>query len=300
MPEPQAVTKDEVLNRLSSLRQHRRKGQRSPHKPLLLLFAIGRLSTTGTSAIEWSAAESQLAELIQDYGPPATSSRIQRAAYPFTHLRTDKVWTLNHDVPMDDVRPLAEHHVVGRLEPWLEDALRDPEIATAAARRLVETEFPPTVAPDVLAAVGLDPDVVLGRGATTTVRARRSEWPREIINAWDRQCAFCGFDGQLGDAVVGVEAAHVRWFNFGGPDEADNGMALCSLHHKLFDRGALGLDASMRINVSGHFYGRTDPGKAVYDLHRRALRPRPGTALPATEHVEWHWEEVFKSPALVA
>jgi hypothetical protein len=48
-------------------------------------------------------------------------------------------------------------------------------------------------------------------------RTRRGSWPAAILTAWDRQCAFCGFDGQLGAATVGVEAAHVRWFTYGGP-----------------------------------------------------------------------------------
>lgn len=30
------------------------------------------------------------------------------------------------------------------------------------------------------------------------------------------KCAFCGYDGQLAGASVGVEAAHVRWFAFSG------------------------------------------------------------------------------------
>ncbi len=33
---------------------------------------------------------------------------------------------------------------------------------------------------------------------------------------------------------MGIGAAHVQWFNVGvgGPDNLDNGLALCSLHHK--------------------------------------------------------------------
>lgn len=148
-------------------------------------------------------------------------------------------------------------------------------------------------------AVGLDPDTIL----TTTYQAakprkRRSSWATAILTAWNRQCAFCGFDGQLGTATVGVEAAHVRWFNFDGPDEPDNGLALCSLHHKLFDRGALGLDEDLRIAVSSKFTSRTDTGQSVYELHQRPLKPRPGTTPPAVTHIHWHTREVFKAPAL--
>jgi hypothetical protein len=64
--------------------------------------------------------------------------------------------------------------------------------------------------------------------------------------------------------------------------------------------GPVVVDPDMRINVSADFTGRTDTGKAVYELHERPLRPRPGTILPATEHIQWHTRQVFKTPALGA
>ncbi len=73
------------------------------------------------------------------------------------------------------------------------------------------------------------------------MRRRSSGWPERVLSAWDRHCAFCGYDGQRGSAAVGIEAAHVRWYNIDGPDELDNGLALCALDHKLFDRGDLAL-----------------------------------------------------------
>jgi putative restriction endonuclease len=121
-----------------------------------------------------------------------------------------------------------------------------------------------------------------------------------VLLAWDRQCAFCGYDGQLAGATAGIDAAHVRWFTFDGPDDPDNGLALCVLHHKLFDLGVLGLDLSLRVLVSGMFTARTPAGRAVYELHRRPLTPRPGTTTPAARHITWHSREVFKGKPLAA
>lgn len=296
-----------MLARLARLRQHGRGGQRSPHKPLLVLLALGRLQASGSSELPWSAAEQALGSLIAEFGPASATSRAQGAAYPFTRLRADGIWILDDDVPMDLVRPLASGRVTGRFEESVETALRaDPGLARLAARALVLGNFPETLAPDVLEAAGLDPDAVLGADATAPgadeagARRRDPRWRAAVLLAWDRQCAFCGYDGQVAGASAGIEAAHVRWFSFGGPDDLDNGLALCVLHHKLFDLGVLGLNAAMRVQVSAVFTARTSAGRAVYDLHGRELRPRPGTAPPAPGHVSWHAREVFKGRPLPA
>src|SRR5947207_7132547 len=49
-----AGSRQEVLARLAALRLHQRDGRRSPHKPLLVLLALGRLAATGSSALPWS------------------------------------------------------------------------------------------------------------------------------------------------------------------------------------------------------------------------------------------------------
>ncbi len=284
--------------RLLDLRQHQRAGVRSPHKPLLVLLALGQLDATGSSELEWSAVESRLADLIRDFGPPSRSDARQSAAYPFTRLRSDGVWELSRDVPMDRVAPLDDDDVIGRFTPKVESELRaDRASLLRTARALVDSEFPASLAPDVLAAVGFDPDALYSDAATGTPGGRRrsASWPAQVLIAWDRQCAFCGFDGQLGSGSVGLEAAHIRWFNFGGPDRLDNGLALCSLHHKLFDRGALGLDEDLHIQVSPLYTARTHVGRLVYDLADRRLKTRAGSPIPGPEHVHWHLTQVFKT-----
>ncbi|HEV7963126.1 MAG TPA: HNH endonuclease [Actinoplanes sp.] len=83
-----------------------------------------------------------------------------------------------------------------------------------------------------------------------------------------------GSTGQLYGAIVGIDAAHVRWFALDGPDDPDNGLALCVLHHKLFDRGVLGVDLDLRIHVSTIYTARTSAGRALYNLHGVALEAR--------------------------
>jgi len=289
-----------VLAAFSSLRQHQHNGQRSPHKPLLALLALGRMAATGASDVPWAVAEEELADLIAEFGPASNTGRAQSAAYPFTRLRTDHIWTLDADVDNDRVSPLRAG-VTGRFEASLEQRLREqPALIETVARSLVDSHFPPTVAGDVLVAVGFDPEVPPQASPSPAARKRSQAWRAAVLQAWDEQCAFCGFDGRSGGTAIGVEAAHVRWFALDGPDDLDNGLALCSLHHKLFDRGVLGLDDDLGVIVSQRFSARTPSGRAVYDLHGRTLDPRPGTEPPAGKHVEWHRRQVFQALPLAA
>ena len=293
----------DLIDRLTSLRQYQESGRRSPHKPLLVLLALGHLVNTGSSLMQWQDVDERLGFLLQEFGPPRRGG--PKPEYPFTRLRADMVWQLSRDVPDDQVRPLNQEPISGQFVPDLESRLvSDPSAPYKVARGIVEQQFPMTIASDVLIATGLDPELVFSEGLDASVsvseRRRSSSWPREILQAWDGSCAFCGFDGQLGGASVAVEAAHVRWFKFEGPDELDNGMALCSLHHKLFDRGVLGLRDPETVMVSEAFSARTDEGRRIYDLHGKRLSPRPGTALPAAGNIRWHLEEVFKAEALSA
>ena len=71
-------------------------------------------------------------------------------------------------------------------------------------------------------------------------------------------------------------------------------------HRRLFDRGMLGLDDDLTAVVSRRLSARTPQGRALYDLHGRQLRLRPGTPLPTERHVAWHRKQVFQSMALAS
>ena len=66
---------EDWVERVSTLRQYQRNGKRVPHKPLLVLMALGRLAETGSSELPWSEAEKQLGYLIAEFGPSSSSGR---------------------------------------------------------------------------------------------------------------------------------------------------------------------------------------------------------------------------------
>lgn len=106
--------------------------------------------------------------------------------------------------------------------------------------------------------------------------------------------------GRLGRDPVGLEAAHVRWWAFAGPDEVRNALALCELHHKLFDRGALGLGPDHTIRVSPAFSAGSEAARRLIGgLEGQPVRSphRPEHSL-AREFLTWHGEQVFRAQVL--
>ena len=258
------MTREELLARLASLRQARVGQVRVPHKPLLLLWLFGHFAATGSSAATYQQAEEPVSQLINDFGPPVASAAAarQRAAMPFVHLERE-LWDLR-DAAGREIGPdaperrawLLERGVVGRLRSPVERLLADPGTLAAATRLLLEQHFTPVLAELICAAVDLDVAALdlAGNGRTAQAvrsRPRRRGFAEEGLRAYAYQCAMCGFDGALGRYPVGIEAAHVRWHSQEGPDETANALALCALHHALFDLGVVGITEDRRICVSG-------------------------------------------------
>ncbi|MGW3204838.1 phosphorothioated DNA-binding restriction endonuclease [Streptomyces sp. NPDC001135] len=284
------------LARVAKLRQWTRNGTRAPHKPLLLLYALGRFQEDTESGLRYTAVEQDLQRLLTEYGPPNKTT----PAYPFHHLVGDGVWEVRTDrgsgSPGSGVRDLRETGATGRLAPDLRAAIRrEPELLGRLARLLLDLHFPPSLHAELCEAVGLDLEPAETRQLSAARRQRDRRMRELVLTAYEYRCAFCGYDGRIGAVPVGLEAAHVRWWAFGGPDDVDNGLCLCSLHHKLFDKGVLGVSDGHRIQVSQHFVGHSPAARehVVALAGRPLIGPQPGASPVAAAHRDWHTRQVF-------
>nr|WP_306323540.1 MULTISPECIES: HNH endonuclease [unclassified Streptomyces] len=246
--------------------------------------------------MRYTAVERDLQRLLAEYGPPHKTT----PAYPFHHLVSDGVWELHTDhgpgSPGSGVRTLRETGATGQLAPALRAALRrDPQLIGNMARLLLDSHFPPSLHGDLCEAVGLELESADATQLVPTGRRRSRRMRELVLTAYEYRCAFCGYDGRIGVVPVGLEAAHVRWWAFGGPDDIDNGLCLCSLHHKLFDKGVLGVGEDQRILVSQHFVGHSSAARAhVTALAGRPLvGPQPAAPPVAASHRTWHTHQVF-------
>ena len=71
---------------------------------------------------------------------------------------------------------------------------------------------------------------------------RNSVFRKQILEKYNYTCVVCGCK----EPKI-LEAAHIRSVCDGGNDSVENGLCLCSNHHKLFDSGLLKIDISKGI-----------------------------------------------------
>ncbi|GAA2026027.1 HNH endonuclease [Catenulispora yoronensis] len=291
------------LGRVEGIRRWSRGGERAPHKPLLLLLALGRLQHDGDGPLRFTDIEADLGHLLREFGPPRATS----PGYPFHHLTNDGLWVVTTEngegSPGPGLTDLRRSGAAGRLDPEFARSLAtDPHLLAQVVRVLLDANFPPSLHAEICAAAGLDLEAAELASTTAPLparRARSAEFRRDVLLAYEYRCSFCGYDGLLRNTAVGIDAAHVRWWAFDGPDTVANGLALCSLHHKLFDKGVLGLDEQHRVTVSAHFIGRSPSARTiVLDLlGHPMLGPQPGFDPLDPTHVTWHRQQVFQLPA---
>lgn len=164
------------------------------------------------------------------------------------------------------------------------------KLAFKIVQELLDSNFPSSIHEDILQSVGIDIE-----SQRFDEKKRHPDFRENILRAYEYRCSVCGFDVRLGHFPVALEAAHIKWYQAGGPDTEVNGIALCVLHHKLFDRGAFTLSDKMKILVSAHAYGTIGFQEWLMNFHgKEIIPPQRKSFYPDREFVNWHIREVFR------
>ena len=241
--------------------------------------------------------------LIRRFGLPVSQLNPH---YPFWRLRNDDgLWEIDRanlvrETASGDplVSSLRDDRIRGGLPREFIDSLdASPELTWSVIRNLLSDYFPPSLHDDLLVDVGLGDRVAYSESIFTKSRPRRGSdnFRKEVLLAYERRCAVCGFDVQVDNAPIGIEAAHIRWHSANGPASVRNGIALCVLHHKFFDFGLFTLLSDLTVQVGGSAEGN-DVERSLNQYAGSPLRVIPGNndRRPASGYLEWHRRTVFK------
>jgi hypothetical protein len=158
---------------------------------------------------------------------------------------------------------------------------------------LASAELKPVVLP------ALEPDVepYFPTGETESarlvkIRLVQGFFRDAVLSSYDYACAFCGI------AVPGLLiASHIIPWSKDKARRADprNGLALCGLHDRAFDRGLMTVDPGHKILVSKRLKIRNPPELHLVGLSGMEGKDcrMPHRFLPAEEALEYH-REMFK------
>lgn len=284
------------MDEFDNLSIWRRGDQRAPHKPLLLLIALSRQIRGDSLPVSFSEVEPLLRKLLIEFGP---TRKNYHPEYPFWHLQQDGLWIVKSKQPISlrkgssnpSKTELIAKGAVGSLAPAIIAEFKiHPEMAMVQAKKLLDDHFPSSLHSDIGDALGISLE-----SSSTPKRLRDPRFRAEVLVAYEYRCAVCGLDMRIGSVTVGIEAAHIKWHQAGGPDSPSNGLALCCLHHKLLDLGAYTVLKDRRVIVSEHVHGGQGFENSLLVHHGKTLRkPQRLEQLPSPAYLDWHRREVFK------
>lgn len=233
-----------------------------------------------------------LLDLLERYGP---QRRDQRPDMPFWRLKGDGFWELQNaelcstkGSRQPPRRELIEYNVAGGFDADnFALVAKNHRLIDTLAQQLLEAHFPVSIQEDIADEMGFD--------IRTSLRQRDPKFRQMVLHAYNYQCAICGFNMRHDNAPIALEAAHIRWKQNHGPCEVPNGLALCAIHHKAFDRGSIGLDENMRVIVSDAVNGGGVVQRLFWDFAGKAIAlPPVKENYPGERFVEWHRKEVFR------
>lgn len=300
---------------------------RAPHKPFLLL-AIMDLIAQGVikrNFIEFNAELMDTFDLywVKVMGTEKNGSPI----LPFYHLQSDKFWRLVPIPGMEQalaavrqIRSISQLRqlVLGaRLDDDLFEILLSEAERDDLRRVLIETYFAPDVRPKLVEVGQIMTesfqyslelrDRLRGRFTLKETpemdqkyhtESRSTAFRRVVIEAYDYTCAVCRIRVITPEGRTAVAAAHIVPWRVSHNNDPRNGMALCGLHHWVFDQGLIGIAVDHQILVSPLIPKDQETVEPILSLANRQLHlPQDHMLLPAKTALQWHRKSIFRAEA---
>lgn len=289
------MNRETLLEKFTNLRQWNRGAERAPHKPLLIIYALGKLLRGEGRLTPFAEADVDVGKLLREFGGRQSKQGTQ---YPFWRLRNDSIWEVTDADLMSpnssgDVRKseLLNLSVAGGFHEAIAEQLQnDSSLAFEIIHKLLDMHFCDGMHSDILQAAGIELPIKVFE-----TKRRTSNFRAKVLRAYEYRCAVCGFDVKLGILPLALEAAHIKWQTCGGPNEEVNGLTLCVLHHKLFDRGAFTLSKQWEVLVSDEAHGSASFEEWLMRFHGKPINfPQRRSYYPRADFIGWHVNEVFQ------
>ncbi len=308
----------EYLQAFARLNVNRAGGIASPHKPCMLLAALG-LAEAGKLVHNQIHFEPPLLERYARFFNIVREPRDHpNPWFPFFHLRSDGFWHLQPkpgreaalDI-LDSARSasvIAENIACVSLDPALHSLVLDPRAREQLRQQLVVAWFGAFSEPlNVLfeeehridnAEIALRQRIEGNQTAPVEARsdpARSSAFRRIVTEAYDYRCAASGWRIILPDSTVLVEAAHLVPYVDSHDDDPRNGIALSPSFHWALDKHIIAPGPDLKWHVSNTLDGRLPDNRPLLELDGKALLlPKESAYAPKKPALEWRMSRLAR------
>lgn len=288
---------EELLSELDKIKLHKQKMiGASLKKPLLLLLLISRIEEGKgeNNQFRFTEIEKDLDLLIRNFGGRNVNK--SGPEQPFHHLNSSVIWDVKvpYGVEFDNKRTLSKSilrdpETYGYFEPTIFSLLQSDEQSRARiVAYILEKFWPETIQADIR------DYLQLSVGIAQPTKKRNQLFAKEVLANYRYRCGVCGFSSVFNSIPFGIDAAHVFWHAYGGPDDVSNGIALCKTHHWALDRGVITIKPkTFEIVVSPRFVAQENNSIAVLEQLNGTFITNIRETPPSDYFLEWHNENVY-------
>jgi putative restriction endonuclease len=289
------MTPNELKEAVLGVKRWSRSDQRAPNKPITMVYVLSQYLLDHEQFFLYEEGfHKEVQDLLKRFGPHRS---VYHPEYPFWRLKNDGFWTVNNDQECKSRKSntdpskteLIKHGVTAGFNDEAYAVLKgNDQLVIELIERILNESFPESIASDIATQLGVESTV-------RNVHKRDPNFRKEVLRAYNYQCAVCGYDLKMDDVTVGLEAAHIKWKQFHGPCDVSNGLTLCAVHHKAFDKGAFSITEDFKIKLSDSLNGGEQAQRLFFDFENKLIRlPKKDNWMPNIGHLNWHQKEVFK------
>jgi hypothetical protein len=159
------MTPADLIRLFSDVRSWQNGKKKALNKPLLVLFALGKLKSQGIRRLSFADCEGEYGELLRQYGN--TGNQTPSPSHAFYRLKNDKngaIWSISDpnkvlkenssgDVRVSDLRDVSVE--LGFPSEVIETFNRNPELVCELAESILSAHFSPSDHLEILISVGL-------------------------------------------------------------------------------------------------------------------------------------------------
>ena len=294
------MNKESLFASIQKLKIHVHKGQKRPHKPVLLLYMLVKCLKKEQTEISLGEAKGVLNHIFNIFFPSVSPSKYHEPFYRLTRDLVDgsPFWLLtNMNINTDDrnnpfVSDLKNKNPSAYLAP---EALslfkKDRTLLKKSIESLIFQNFPESLHEEVKEAFGI-PTNSIGS------QPRDPKFRPAVLQAYNFKCCVCNFNLRLMDKTIGLEAGHIKMVSHNGPNTVDNGLAFCPNHHKLFDLGVFTVNYKHEIHLS-NLLDPVNIGVNLYlTTYKKIILPNDPDDYPNGEFLKWHNDLIFEKPIM--